>query len=446
MHLGGRQFLGAPYFLMSITQTAPSLPSRADLTPECVHCGLCLQACPTYIELGREADSPRGRIYLMRAQQRGVMPVSASFIQHISACLDCRGCESACPSGVPYGELVEKAREVIEHHARGFFLSEWFRRFIFARVFRSRRLLRLNFDLLRLYQRSGLQTLVRNVGVLKLLPGHLHELEQMLPDIRQKQHHVELGSIFPAEGERRLRVALLTGCVMNEIFGDVNQATIRVLQKNGCEVVVPAEQGCCAALHCHTGMLELAREMARKNIAAFEAAGVDVVVTNASGCGAKLKEYGLLLAGDAEYSSRAAAFGAKVRDIASCLDSLSHLAKPGELNLRVAYDDPCHLLHAMKVSQPPRNLLRSIPGLKLIELATPEQCCGSAGIYNITHYELSMRILQRKIEDIQKSGAEVLATGNPGCMLQIAHGLRKAGITQTKVMHPVELLDQAYRQ
>ncbi len=430
---------------MTTTQTAPSLPSRADLTPECIHCGLCLQACPTYIELGREADSPRGRIYLMRAQQRGAMAVSESFVQHISACLDCRGCESACPSGVPYGELVEQAREVIEHHARRPFLSEWFRSFIFGKVFRSPRLLRLNFDLLRLYQRSGIQALVRASGILRLFPGHLHELEQLLPDIRRKRQHVELGSVFSAAGERRLKVAVLTGCVMNEVFGDINQATIRVLQKNGCEVVVPAEQGCCAALHCHAGMLDLAREMARKNIAAFEKAGVDAIITNASGCGAKLKEYGLLLANDGDYAARAAAFSAKVKDIASCLDSLPNLAVPGQLNLRVAYDDPCHLLHAMKVSQPPRNLLRRIPGLKLVELETPEQCCGSAGIYNITHYELSMRILQRKIEDIKKSNAEVLATGNPGCMLQIAYGLRRAGITHMKVMHPVELLDQAYQ-
>ncbi|MCI0624528.1 MAG: (Fe-S)-binding protein [Acidobacteria bacterium] len=430
---------------VSAPTVANSLPSRADLTPECIHCGLCLQACPTYIELGKEADSPRGRIYLMRAQQRGAMPVSESFVQHISACLDCRGCESACPSGVPYGELVEKAREVIEHSARRSFWVEWFRAFVFRKMFPSRRLLRLNFDMLRWYQRSGVQRLVRSIGILKLFPGHLAELEQLLPDIRSKNEHVALGTVFPAQGEKRFRVAVMTGCVMNEIFGDVNQATIRVLQQNGCDVVVPEEQVCCGALHCHAGIMDTARELAKKNIVAFEQAEVDAVISNASGCGAKLKEYGMLLAGDRGFAERAVHFSQKVKDIASFLDALPTLAKPGELRLRVAYDDPCHLLHAMKVSRPPRNVLRGIPGLELVELSTPEQCCGSAGIYNITNYELSMRILRRKIDDIRGTGADVVATGNPGCMLQIAHGLRQAGLDQMKVMHPVELLDQAYR-
>ena len=421
------------------------MPGRADLTPECIHCGLCLQACPTYVELGKEADSPRGRIYLMRAQQRGAIPVSQSFVQHISACLDCRGCESACPSGVPYGELVEKAREVIEHNARRPFLVRIFRNFVFGRVFPSHRLLRLSFDVLRLYQASGLRKLVRASRVLRLIPGHLSELEQLLPDIRQKRHHVELGSVHPAEGERKHRVALLTGCVMNEIFGDINQATIRVLQKNGCDVIVPAAQGCCAALHCHAGIIDTARQMARKNILALENAEVEAIISNASGCGAKLREYGTLLEHDSQFAARAKAFSAKVKDIASFLDGLPHIVKPGGLKLRVAYDDPCHLLHAMKVSKSPRNLLRSIPGLELVELATPERCCGSAGIYNITNYELSMRILQRKIDDIRTTNTDVLATGNPGCMMQIAYGLRQGGLTHMRVMHPVELLDQAYR-
>ena len=223
-------------------------------------------------------------------------------------------------------------------------------------MFPSRRLLRLNFDLLRWYQRSGLQKLVRGLGILKLFPGHLAGLEQLLPDIRNRKHHVALGSVFPAQGEKKFRVAVMTGCVMNEIFGDINQATIRVLQRNGCDVVVPGEQVCCAALHCHAGIMDTARELAKKNIVAFEQAEVDAVISNASGCGAKLKEYGMLLADDKEFAERAARFSQKVKDIASFLDGLPSLAKPGELKLRVAYDDPCHLLHAMKVSRPPRNV------------------------------------------------------------------------------------------
>jgi len=429
---------------LSAVTVANNSSSATSLTPECIHCGLCLQACPTYIELGREADSPRGRIYLMRAQQRGAIGVSDSFIQHISACLDCRGCESACPSGVPYGELVEKAREVIEHNARRPFWSRWLRAFVFERLFLSHRQMRMAFGLLRWYQRCGLQKLVGGLGILKLFPGNLAGLERLMPDIRNRTHHVALGAVFPAQGEKKFRVAVVTGCVMNEIFGDINQATIRVLQRNGCEVVVPGGQVCCAALHSHAGIMDTARKLAKQNIAAFEQAEVEAVISNASGCGAKLKEYGTLLADDKDFAARSAAFSRKVKDIASFLDELPSLAKPGELKLRVAYDDPCHLLHAMKVSRPPRNLLLSIPGLELLELATPEQCCGSAGIYNVTHYELSMRILQRKIDDIRSTPADVVATGNPGCLLQIAHGLRQAGLDRMRVVHPVELLDQAY--
>jgi len=425
-------------------QASSTVSDRAVLTPECIHCGLCLQACPTYVELGKEADSPRGRIYLMRAYERGVMPFSESFVQHISACLDCRACESACPSGVPYGELVEKAREVIEHRVQRSYLAGAFRTFTFKRIFPSRRLLRLHFNLLRLYQVIGLQKLVRLTGLLKLFPGHLAELEQLVPDIRKKKDHVELGSVFPALGKKQYRVGLLTGCVMNEIFGHINQATIRILQRNGCEVVVPAAQSCCAALHCHAGIMDTAREMARKNILAFEEAQVDAIIINAAGCGAKLKEYGSLLAEDREFCKRAQVFSQKIKDISEFLVDLPQMARPGALSVRVAYDDPCHLLHAQKIGQAPRNLLKNIPGLQLVELERPDQCCGSAGIYNITQYDLSMRILDKKVDDINNSDAEVVATGNPGCILQIAYGLRKAGITQIRVMHHVEVLVKAY--
>jgi glycolate oxidase iron-sulfur subunit len=422
-----------------------ALLNRADLTPECIHCGLCLQACPTYIELGKEADSPRGRIYLMRAYERKAIPFSESFVQHISACLDCRACESACPSGVPYGTMVEQAREVIEQHIKRSYLSTAFRNLVFKQIFPSRQLLRLAFNLMRFYQLSGLQALVRAIGILKPFPGHLADLENLLPDIRKKTYHVPLGTTFPALGRKQFRVGLLTGCVMNEVFGDINQATIRVLQQNGCQVVVPASQGCCAALHCHAGLQETAREMARRNIAAFQAAEVEAVIINAAGCGAKLKEYGALLGADETFRSEAQAFSDKVKDISEFLEGLPELATPGELKVRVAYDDPCHLLHAQRIGQAPRNLLKKIPRLQLVELERPDQCCGSAGIYNITQYELSMRILDRKIEDVKKTGVEILTTGNPGCMLQIGYGLRKAGLSGIRVAHPVELLDQAYQ-
>ena len=416
----------------------------ADLTPQCVHCGLCLQACPTYIELGKEADSPRGRIYLMQAQQRGRLPVAGSFAQHISTCLDCRACESACPSGVPYGELVEQARQVVEKQLKRPFLVEALRRYVFGWVFPSPRILRFHFHLLRLYQRLGLQTLVRGLAALKLIPARLAGLERLLPDLRGRTDPVELGAIFKSRGAARFRVGLVAGCVMNEIFAGIHHATIRVLQRNGCEIVVPSSQVCCAALHAHAGIEAAAQEMARKNIQAFEQAGVEAVIVNAAGCGAKLKEYGSLLAHDPEYSSRARSFSHKVLDISEFLDGLPALSPPGRLELKVAYDDPCHLLHAQKIAQAPRRLLQQIPGLKLLELRYPDQCCGSAGIYNITQYDLSMRILERKVEDIRQCRPAVVATGNPGCLLQIAHGLRKADLQHIQVMHPIEILDRAY--
>ncbi|MFN8007265.1 MAG: (Fe-S)-binding protein [Terriglobia bacterium] len=430
---------------MHDTHVTPLPVVRAsELTPECVHCGLCLQACPTYLELGQEADSPRGRIYLMRAQQRGVLHGFDGFVQHISACLDCRACESACPSGVPYGEMVEKAREVIEEESHRPFFVRVLRRLFFNIILPSPGNLRLAIKLLRFYQRSAIQGMVHTLGILKLLPGRLDQLEQLLPDLKERTKHVPLGKVYPAEGVMRHRVGLLTGCVMNEIFGEINQATIRVLQRNGCEVVVPKGQGCCGALHCHAGVMGEARDLACRNIEAFEQVPVEVILSNASGCGAKLKEYPALLAANPEWSLRARTFTAKVQDISAFLDQIPQTAIPGRIEARVAYDDPCHLLHAMKVSQPPRNLLRRIPGLDLVELRTPDQCCGSAGIYNLTHYELSMRILDRKIADIRKAAVDMVATGNPGCILQITHGLKRAGLNGVKVLHPIEILDRSY--
>lgn len=429
---------------------SPAHPHQADsavpagLTPQCVHCGLCLQACPTYIELGKEADSPRGRIYLMQAQQRGRLPVAGSFAQHISACLDCRACESACPSGVPYGELVEQAREIVEQQLKRPLLVEALRRYVFGWVFPSPRILRFHFQLLRLYQRLGLQALVRRLASLKLIPSRLAGLERLLPDLGGRTTPVELGAVFRSTGSTRVRVGLVTGCVMNEIFAGIHRATIRVLQRNGCEIVVPSSQVCCAALHAHAGITATAKEMAKKNIQAFEQAGVSAVIVNAAGCGAKLKEYGALLAHDPEFSSQARSFSQRVVDISEFLDGLPALSPPGRLELKIAYDDPCHLLHAQRIAQAPRRLLQQIPGLRLLELRFPDQCCGSAGIYNITHPELSMRILERKIEDIKQCGPAVVATGNPGCLLQIANGLRMAHLHHVQVMHPVEILDRAY--
>ena len=419
--------------------------TTTDLTPQCIHCGLCLQSCPTYVELGKEADSPRGRIYLMQAQQQGKLDIQGSFAQHISSCLDCRACESACPSGVPYGQLIENARELVEKQLHRPWPVRMLRRYIFEFVFSSPRKLRFHFDLLRLYQRTGLQKLVRSSGLLKLFPGHFSKLEQLLPDLTLKNNRIKIGSIFKPKVSVHHRVGLLTGCVMNELFGSIHRATIRVLQLNGCEVVVPKSQVCCAALHSHAGIASTAKQMAKKNIEAFEKAGVDKIIVNAAGCGAKLKEYGSLLEQDPEFQFRAQTFSKKVVDISEFLYDLPEFLPPGPLRTRVAYDDPCHLLHAQRIAQAPRALLKRIPELQLVELKNPDQCCGSAGIYNVTEYDLSMRILKRKVEDIENCSPTILATGNAGCLIQISYGLNMANLPKIRVMHPIEILDQAYR-
>jgi glycolate oxidase iron-sulfur subunit len=406
----------------------------------CIHCGLCLNACPTYRLWNLEADSPRGRIHQMIHVEQGDVPVTDSFVDHIDKCLDCRACETACPSGVEYGTLVEYARARIGRDYQRPLLSRIARDVVYRRLLPYPKHTATVARLLRFYQRSGLQSLTRFTGILKLLG--LDKREQLLPRVDRNFFYDRLGKIFPATGERRARVAFFAGCVANVTFAELNDATIRVLTSNGCDVVVPDGQLCCGALAAHAGVRDVARELARKNLGAFVLDDVDAIVTNAAGCGSTLKEYHHLFTGDEAEYEQAAAFARKTRDVTEFLAALGLSASLKALPLRVTYQDSCHLLHGQKVREAPRKLLRAIPGLDLVELPHSDICCGSAGVYNVTHTEASLELLAEKMRYASGTNAQVIATSNPGCLLQMRAGVEMHHTNQ-QVLHVIELLDQS---
>lgn len=411
---------------------------------KCIHCGLCLQACPTYLEEGNEADSPRGRIYLMRSVAEGRIQWQDRAITHIDRCLGCRACEPACPSGVAYGTLIEIARAQTERSP--------------ARPRVQRVAKRL---LLKLMVRPALFTLAMRTGHLlspllgkAALPAPLarllgvpHVVAHLPPVPRPRE---QLRAIYPPVGERRGRVAILTGCVASVLFPQVNLATVNVLRQNGFEVVVPPRQGCCGALHVHNGLLEEGRRLALRLIECFEAEQVDAIVVNAAGCGSTMKEYGKLFA-HTPHEQRARAFAVRVKDVTEFLAEVGVRLPERPLRGRsggeyvVTYHDACHLAHAQGIRQQPRELIRALPGVKLVELPESDVCCGSAGIYNLLQPEMAARLLQRKVERIAATGAEAVLTGNPGCLAWIAQGLR-ALPHPVEILHPVELLSRAYER
>jgi glycolate oxidase iron-sulfur subunit len=418
------------------------IPQYEDYS-RCVHCGLCLNHCPTYRLWQLEADSPRGRIRQMILVNQGELPVASTFVHHIDTCLDCRACETACPSGVEYGKLVEHARARIEHEYSRPLLTRVARNFFFRRILPFPTRISAIARLLRIYQRTGLQDLARSSGLLDLLG--LAEKENLLPTIDRTFFFDQLGHTFPVQGPRRARVAFFAGCIANVTFSKLNAATVRVLTANGCEVVVPDQQRCCGALPAHAGIRETARELARNNLEAFSRANVDAIVTNAAGCGSTLKEYHHLFSPDEPEHISAIAFAKKIRDVTEFLSDLGLSAPLTPLPLSVTYQDSCHLLHGQKIRQAPRKLLQAIPGLELIEFPFSEICCGSAGIYNVTQTEASLELLSEKMEFAKATHAQVIATANPGCLLQLRAG---AEIHQTgqEVVHVVELLDRAQQQ
>jgi glycolate oxidase iron-sulfur subunit len=421
-------------------QTIPGeIPGYEDFS-RCVHCGLCLNHCPTYRLWKLEADSPRGRIRQMLLVEQGELPMSPAFVDHIDKCLDCRSCETACPSGVNYGKLVEHARTRIEQHYQRPLPARLARDFVYRRLLPYPERIAMAAKFLRFYQRSGLQAAARGTGILKLLG--LSDREQLLPTIDSKLFFEQLGKTFPPQGKRRARVAFFAGCIANVTFTALNEATIRVLTANGCEVVVPGGQFCCGALAAHAGVRDVARDLARRNLTAFACGEFDALVTNAAGCGSTLKEYAHLFAPEEPEFAAAAAFAKKTRDVTEFLAALGLSAPLKPLPVRVTYQDSCHLLHGQKIREAPRQLLRQIPGLEFVELPFADICCGSAGVYNVTQTKASLDLLEEKMDYAKSTKAQIIATANPGCLLQLRAGvqLHKTG---QEVLHVIELLGRA---
>ena len=419
--------------------TGAEKPAYADYS-RCVHCGLCLNHCPTYRLWHEEADSPRGRIRQMQLVDQGKLELGASFVTHIDRCLDCRACETACPSGVEYGKLVEMARAQIARNYRRPWTARVAEDFVYRRLLPHPRRIASIARLLRAYQRSGLAALARGTGILRLLG--LDDRERLLPKIDREFFFGELGRTYPARGTRRARVALFAGCIAQVTFSELNRATIRVLQANGCEVVVPAAQACCGALPAHAGVRDVARDLARANFAAFAAGGFDAIVTNAAGCGSTLKEYTHLFAAHDPAHAQAERFAAKVRDVTEFLAELGLAAPMRDLPLRVTYQDSCHLAHGQKIREAPRKLISAVPGVEFVEMPLADQCCGSAGVYNVTQTKTSLELLALKMESVGATKTQTIVTANPGCMLQLRAGAAIHG-TGHEVLHVVELLDRA---
>ncbi len=438
-----------PVFPPILDNRHADAPAARDLL-SCIHCGLCLNACPTYRELGVEMDSPRGRIYQMVQVATGQMEISPSYLEHLDLCLACRGCESACPSGVPYGRLIEAARTEIEAHIapKRSLPARALRNFIFQHLLLSRGWLKFAGALLYLYQASGMQTLVRGSGILKLA-GKLGRIEHLAPTAEVPFFFDRIGKTFAPIGERKYRVGLLAGCIANVSSARLNEATVRVLQQNGCEVLIPESQTCCGALHVHAGLKDDARALARRNVDAFlplaESGGLDAIVTNGAGCGSTLKEYHELLHEDPAYAAKAARFTTLMKDITEFLASIELNPAMGRLNDVVTYQDSCHLAHGQKIRQAPRQILRAIPGLQFKEMPLSDLCCGSAGTYNIVHDDIADSIVAKKIPLATATGATVIATANVGCQLQLKAGVARYGRGQ-RVVHVVELLDEAYQK
>jgi glycolate dehydrogenase iron-sulfur subunit len=415
---------------------------------KCVHCGLCLNQCPTYRANGLEPDSPRGRLYLIRAVSEGTLPVTDEVVDHLQLCLVCRACETACPSNVQFGQVMEAARhELLEHHAsRKRKIASWL---AFRYLFPAPHRLKAVGQLLRFYQRSPMPAVLAWARGHNLVPAPLRRLvtmEQLAPPLSERFFEPQTERV-PATAERRFTVGMISGCIMPLAFAPTNEATVRVLTANGCDVILPRAQRCCGALAAHSGDGDASNDLARANIDAFEAFGLDrldSIIINAAGCGAQLKNYGHMLQDDPRYAERAARFAAKVEDISEFLVRAGLTAPLGEVPRTVTYQDACHLVHGQKVRSQPRELLLSIPGLDLVEMQDPDRCCGSAGIYNIVQPGMSQQVLDAKMENVLATGTDCVVAGNPGCLLPLNLGLKQHG-RPPEAVHLVDLLDESIR-
>lgn len=416
----------------------------------CMHCGFCLPTCPTYQQTGLETQSPRGRIALMKGVAEGHLPIDEEFESNMYACLGCRACETACPAGVRYGHLIEVAREVVETGKRDRKKRAFRRNLILNQLFMHPKRMKLAGAALWGLQASGLQKMANRTGLARMLPREIAEMQRAVDQIASptKRGARRAVSRTEASSSTQLRVAIFPGCVMDVMFYETNQAMARLLSKAGCEVVFLEQADCCGALHAHAGEKQSAIELAKRNIAAFERAlereGVDYIVNNAGGCGAALKEYDVWLQDDPEWADRAKAFIAKCKDISEMLAELPPLEFAKRLNVRVTYQDSCHLAHGQGVRNQPRDLIRRIPGVEYVELPHADSCCGSAGIYNITNFDMSMAILDQKMEYVRETSVDLVVTANPGCLLQMKAGMIRSGLErQTRAIHIVDLLDMA---
>ena len=420
----------------------PDAPDEADLY-KCVHCGFCLQACPTYLATGLETESPRGRIALMKAVNEERIEATPGVIRHWDLCIQCRACEVACPSGVPYGRLIEATMSRVETLRRPGLAARLLSRLSLRHVLPKQRRLTLLFRLLRAYQRLGVQQVVRKSRLLNVLPGNLSELEASLPEVKPRFFKPS-GVAVTAHGKTRARVALLSGCVMPLVHGPEMSAVVRVLARNGCEVATPKAQVCCGAINSHVGDLDTARALARRNIDVFMAEDVDAIVVASAGCGIRMKEYGHLLRGDPDYADRAEHLSGMVKDVHELLVDMPFDPPKAGLDQTVTYQDSCHLANTQGVRSQPRELLSSIPGVRFVELPGASICCGGGGTYTVTERDMSLRVLESKMEAVAATGADVLATANPGCLIQLDYGARRAGLP-LRVRYVTDLLDEAYR-
>jgi glycolate oxidase iron-sulfur subunit len=430
----------------SAARVSPLAALDYSVVQQCMHCGLCLPTCPTYDATKNERNSPRGRIALMRSIADGRLEPTRTFGDEMYFCLGCLACMTACPAGVDYAELFEHARA--EAEASGVLRNpkrNFIRWLTVGWLFMDLARLRFVGALIRVYQQLGLQSLIRHSGILKLLPRRWQELEGMTPVIRSQFSSALIPPLMPAVGQKKYRVALLTGCAQDLMFSDVNRDTAEVLARNGCEVVTPPRQHCCGSLHAHNGELELARQLARKNIEQFPPEQFDAIISNAAGCGSHLRHYARLLADDPAYRARANLWDTKLKDIHEWLAEIGLAPPKASLPAQaVTYHEACHLCHGQQITAQPRQILRAIPNLTLTELPESAWCCGSAGIYNLIQPEMASQLLDRKLKHIVATKAAVVATGNPGCLAQIANGARQQKIP-VRLVHPITLLAEAYR-
>jgi len=422
-------------------------PRDYEALVKCVHCGLCLNECPTYRVNGLEADSPRGRLYLIRAISEGTLPVTDDVVDHLQKCLVCRSCETACPSNVQFGQVMEAARhELLTEHPRS--KRRAFTWLAFRQLFPYPGRLKGVATLLRLYQHSPLPFVTALLTRFRLLPARLAVMEKMSPRLSDRFFEIPKTERVAARGERRFTVGMISGCIMPLAFAETNEATVRVLTANGCDVILPRSQRCCGALAAHSGDGDASNDLARANVDAFEAFGfdkLDSIIINAAGCGAQLKNYGHMLQDDPRYAARAQRFAEKIEDFSEFLVRVGVSAPLGPVNRTVTYQDACHLIHGQKIHSQPRELLRSIPELTLVEMRDAHRCCGSAGIYNIVEPEMSMDVLNAKMENVLATGTDCVVAANPGCLLQLNLGLKQHG-REPGAVHIVDLLDESIRQ